>query len=199
MSAVPAALARFVTAWLEAERRRSDDWPVQPFDPAWPSPCQLGHPDARGLIRWRPVPREQPPDWSGLEHALEVPVHEDLRAWYGAWWSDALEALVPARLLPGAADAPLAVHLVQVWNESDFERLLANLIGHALQLRRRNRPLTLFVAALADDDGLLSVHNESGQVLLESPSQGAPVQLAQDLATFVDMLEADPGSLRRGS
>ena len=151
----------------------------QPFDPQWISPCQVGDPDAEGMIAWAPVRRPVPADWSGLEQALDVPVHTDVAAFYGSFWSDC----IPVRAEEGTAT------LIQVWNERDFERLIENLIGHALQKRRRREPLTLFVACTEEGEFNLCVDNTTGAVLLEQPGQAPKRMVAESLAELLSRME----------
>jgi SecY interacting protein Syd len=161
-----------------ADLHAASGLPRQPYDPQWPSPCQVGAP-RDGSIAWRPVPRDTPPDWSGLEAALEQALHPDLAAFYGSFWSDC----IPVRAQEGGAT------LIQVWNERDFERLVGNLLGHALQKRRRRDPLTLFVACTDEGDLVLSVDNASGRVVLEQPGQPPQREVAESLAALLARMQ----------
>ena len=125
------------------------------------------------------MPRETAPDWRGLERALDIAVHADVAAYYGAFWSDS----IPVQAREGGAT------LIQIWNERDFERLVANLIGHALQKRRRRESLTLFVAVTDEDEFTISVDNETGAVVLEEPGQPPQRELAGSLAELLGRLE----------
>jgi len=155
------------------------DLPRVPFDPEWVSPCQIGQPDADGRIRWRPVPQHEPVSFAGLENALEVGLHPDIKDYFGSFWSAGLEA--------SCEEGP--VTLIQLWNADDFERLVGNFIGHALAKRRERRALTFFFATTDPDSELfLSIDNESGQVLLEEPGR-APRRVVDDnLAQFIARL-----------
>jgi len=157
--------------------------PRQPHDPRWPSPCEVGAAGDDGQIAWRPVPRESPPDWSGLESALEAPLHPDLAAFYGTFWSDC----VPVRADEGGAT------LIQVWNAQDFDRLVENQLGHALQKRRRREPLTLFVACTDESELVLSVDNASGRVVLEQPGQPPQREVAASLAALLARMQPAAG------
>lgn len=180
VSPVQRELRRILDAWLARVREDTGGLPVQEYDPAWPSPCQLGPPDAAGLIRWQPVAREREADFSGLAQALEVPIHTDFRAYYGSYWCDSFEVQ--------AADGGLT--LLQVWNQDDFERLIGNLLGHALAKRNARQPLTLFFACTDEDDLFLSLENHSGRILLERPGQPPLRAMAPDLASFLSQLRA---------
>ena len=81
--------------------------------------------------------------------------------------------------------------LLQVWNQDDFDRLIGNLIGHALAKRRSKSPLTLFFACTDQDDYFLSLDNRSGRVLLEQPGVPPVRQVAENLTEFLQRLRAD--------
>ena len=146
-----------------------------PHDPAWPSPCELRIVD--GISHWRPVPQNPAVDFSGLANALEIPVHPAIRAYYGSFWADNLEA--------ETTEGP--VSLIQLWSPADFDRLIENLLGHALAKRRSKQTFTAFFATTEEDvDLFLSIDNESGKVLLEEPGR-SPLKVVDD--NIVDFLE----------
>ncbi len=184
-TAVGAALDQFVARTLEQFPRLEES-----YDPEWRSPCESGEPfpDEHGELRvlWRPTRR--PPgaaDFAGLERALELTVHPAIDAYYGRYWSGGLEA--------EAADGH--VSLLQLWNAEDADRLVENLIGHALQKRRARSPFTVFFACTEPDSELfLSVDNDSGQVLLEAPGRKPLRVVAETLAGFLESLTPAPPS-----
>lgn len=178
MIRVRAALDRLIDAWLARVRADTGGLPRQEYDPAWPSPCQVGPPDAEGMIRWQPVKRDRHADFSGLARALEVPIHPDFQVYYGSYWCDSFEVQ--------AADGSLT--LLQLWNQNDFERLIGNLLGHALAKQKARQPLTLFFACTDEEDLFLSLENHSGRILLERPGDPPVRELAPDLAAFLSGL-----------
>jgi len=181
---VSTELDAFVERYLAQYPRITD-----PFDAQWRSPCEIGEPfvaaDDVQLISWRPVKRAFADDFAGLERALEVPIHPDIKAYYGAFWSGGLEAMVPDG----------HVSLILLWNPSDAERLVENLIGHALAKRRARSPFTVFFACTEPASELfLSVDNTSGAVVLEAPGAKPLRTVAPSLAVFLRGLEpAAPG------
>lgn len=181
--AVRQALEAFVERCLEANAELFTD-----FDPQWRSPCELDAPE-HGRVRWRPRAREEACDFEGLENALELEIHPDIKSYYGTFWSATLEAEGPHG----------HVSLLLLWNQDDAARLVENLIGHALQKRRRRQPFNVFVACTEEESELyVAVDNATGEVLLEAPD-GPPLRkLADDLATFISTLTpAEP--LHRGT
>ena len=155
------------------------------FDPDWPSPCEIGTAwvpeDAEtSQIRWQPVRREGPiRDFAGLEDALELEIHPAVKAHYGTFWSGHINATAP--------DGDLC--LLYLWSEQDADRLIENLIGHAVACRRTRTPFAVFFA-LTDPDGdyFLTIHNETGAVQLEAPGRKALRTVAGSLAEFMDTL-----------
>lgn len=174
-----AALTQFVASYQAAYPGLTEI-----FDPQWRSPCECGEPftDPEGVVRvpWRPQPRRQvTDDFAGLERALELTVHQDIKDYYAAYWSAGLEA-----------DAPQGpVSLILLWNPADADRLIENLIGHALAKRRSRSPFTVFFACTdADSELFLSVDNASGEVVLEKPGYKPIEVVAASLAEFLQRL-----------
>lgn len=148
-------------------------------DPAWPSPCERGAPDADGRIAWAPVLRDAFDLLDPLAETLDVVVHPAVVTFYGRWFSDGFRTAAPEG----------EVHLIGVWNEDDTLRLQQNLLGHALQQRRRRQPLTFFFALTEEDsEAVLSVDNARGTVVLEIPGTDRREDVAASLAGFLRSL-----------
>lgn len=153
-------------------------------DPQWRSPCEVGEPhawpDGTQVVRWRPVARRYAEDFAGLENALETAIHPDIKAYYGAFWSGGLEA----RASEGH------VSLILLWNPADADRLVENLIGHAMAKQRARAPFSVFFACTeANSELFLTVENDSGRVLLERPGRKPLRMVAESLAAFLSELE----------
>ena len=179
MSQVADALRRFVGGYVNA-------YPdlTEVFDPDWRSPCEVGEPytgrDGVEVVRWRPVERRYAADFAGLENALEEPIHPDIEAYYGTYWAGGLEAAAPDG----------HVSLILLWSPADAERLVENLIGHALAKQRARAPFSVFFACTEEDSELfLSVENATGRVLLERPGYKPIRAVAESLAEFLGVLE----------
>jgi SecY interacting protein Syd len=162
----------------------------EPFDREWRSPCELGEPytadDGAALIRWQPLRRsgfESPDaigDFAALERALEFDIHPDVKRYYARYWSGGLEAT--------ASDGH--VSLLFLWNPADAERLVENLIGHALAKRQARAGFSVFFACTeADSELFLSIDNDSGAVLLEKPGYKPIRTVADSAAAFIATLE----------
>lgn len=179
---VQSALENFVSHYQQSYPELTEI-----YDPQWRSPCESAQPftDEGGVTRiaWQPLKRGLDPttrhDFAGLENALEITIHPDIKAYYGSYWSGGLEAEAPQG----------HVSLILLWNPEDAERLIANLIGHAMAKRRTRRPLSVFFACTEiDSELILSVENSTGQVLLEKPGHKSVEVIADNLAAFIDTL-----------
>jgi SecY interacting protein Syd len=150
---------------------------TSPYDAEWRSPSEQFQ---SGLVtHWHPVPQETPVNFDGLANAVEAPIHPDIQAYYGSYWSGTLEA---------NSDEG-QVSLIQLWNTEDFDRLIANLIGHALMKMKAGLPFTVFFANTdPDTEYFLSIENESGQILLEEPGKPPLRVVDEDIHTFLGRL-----------
>jgi|GEM_PF-469198 len=167
-------------------------------DSQWPSSCEVGHPylTKHGtMIGWRPILRqpqaEHPNDdlFQGLENALELTIHPTIKTHYSRYWSGHLEAQAP--------QGP--VSLIYLWNEEDAQRLIENLIGHAVACRQNRVPFSAFFACTdLDSDYYLTVNNDTGQVQLETPGKRPIRTVCDSLDQFYQWLvPANPQQLER--
>ena len=179
MTDVAGALAAFIARYLEAFPEL-----YEVYDPQWRSPCETGAPetwaDGTKAVPWQPVRRRYAEDFAGLENALETTIHPDIKAYYGAYWCGGLEAQ--------AEDGH--VSLIFLWNQADAQRLVENLIGHAMAKQRARAPFSVFFACTeADSELFLSVDNESGRVLLERPGYKPMREVSESLSSFLNTLK----------
>jgi SecY interacting protein Syd len=155
------------------------------FDADWKSPCETYQSADRTF--WRPAIQTEPVDFSGLANAVGEPIHPDICAFYGSFWAGCLEA----------TSAEGHVSLIQLWNGEDFERLVANLIGHYMAKKRINQPYTVFFANTEpDSEFFLSIDNKTGKILLEEAGKPPAREVETDIATFLNRLtpvQQDPG------
>ncbi len=151
---------------------------TRPFDPEWRSDCELYQEDDQTC--WRPVAQSPRINFAGLANAVEADIHPDIEAYYASYWSGTLEA----------ASEEGRVSLIQLWNPEDFDRLVANLVGHALAKLHSGHPFTVFFANTEPDSELfLSIDNETGTVLLEEPGKPPLREVESDISTFLRRLE----------
>lgn len=175
-TSVETALDAFIEQFHQLYATQATPLPQQEFDPEWLSPCYQSPQEEGQLCTWQPVKQSEPHDlFEGLAHALETDIHPDIKTYFTRYWSDPL----PARCQDGDLD------LIFVWNEEDYERLRANMIGHALLKKRRKDPLTLFFGCTAPEDMTLCIDNQTGEVVLEKPGKKAHRILAPSIADFI--------------
>ncbi|MBT7334452.1 MAG: SecY-interacting protein Syd [Gammaproteobacteria bacterium] len=157
-------------------------------DKQWPSVCEIGEPrrDAEGLCwtQWQPVRRHIPAnDFAGLEAALEIQLHRDIKTYYSRYWSANLDATAP--------EGP--VNLLFLWSPKDAERMVENLIGHAVACRHNRTPFSVFFACTEPDSDLfLTINNDSGEVQLETPGESPLRSVAPSLEAFMTQLIPAP-------
>ncbi len=176
MSQVRHALSRVIDEALDLT---DAGYFVTAYDADWHSECEFKQAD--NISYWKPCPQKYPVDFSGLANAAEARIHPDIQAFYGSFWSGSLEAK--------SQEGPLS--LIQLWNQSDFDRLIENLIGHLMAKQQARQPFTVFFATTDPDSELfLSVDNDTGKVLLEEPGKPPIREVESDLACFLDRLEA---------
>jgi SecY interacting protein Syd len=183
---VRAALDRLLRRYVEHCLRVEGSPPTQKYDPAWPSQCQVGEPDADSMICWRPRERDTAADFAGLERALEVEIHPDVKSFYGCYWAGSMEL--------EAEEGGLT--LIQIWNHDDFDRLVENILGHAMAKQRIKAPLTIFIACTDEGEHILSVENLTGRVVLEEPGSLPLREVSATLAEFLDRLNPVVGAKR---
>ena len=155
------------------------------YDPQWPSECyQPSKDNEEGVtVSWQPVKRRSPVNFSDLENALEMTLHPDIKDYYSQYWSENIYA--------NSEDGQL--QLLQAWNEEDFDLLQQNLVGHILMKRRLRQPETLFFALTDQDDFILSIDNQSGEVMLEQVGLQPQKVIAPNLAAFLGAIEPSDG------
>lgn len=159
--------------WYQQQQLALTTW----AEPASPSPCQQGD-IVDNNVAWQPVPQQPPADFSNVEQALELTLHDDIKNFYALYYGAGLAAEHQRGKL----------QLLMVWNHDDVKRLQENIIGHILMKRRLKQRETVFFATTEDDDILLSVLNSSGEVFLEHVGQEVKEKLADNLAAFIGTL-----------
>lgn len=179
MSQTEQALARLIERWNSHYSCENQDFPRVEHDAQWPSVCEFSDDIKDGQIAWQPVKNKEPGDFSNIEHALNMPLHEDIKTYYTQYWAGEL-ALKHDK---GPA------FLLQLWNDDDFANLQENMIGHVLMKRRLRQKVTLFFGLTDEEELLLSLMNDTGEIWLESVGKEPHLKLADSMAEFIDMLE----------
>lgn len=160
-------------SWHQAKQLQMTAW----ADPASPSPCQQDW-LAADQVSWLPVVQQPPADFSNVEHALEISLHQDIKDFYSSFYG--------ANLAAEHARGKLA--LLMPWNDADVARLQENIIGHILMKRRLKQRETIFFAITDDENIMLSVLNSTGEVYLEHVGKEVTQKIAENLAELLSEL-----------
>ncbi|MGB0664146.1 MAG: SecY-interacting protein Syd [Pontibacterium sp.] len=153
----------------------------------WPSPCVISHSEQK--CQWQPVYQLEQGSYAKamftrLEEALGFTVHPDLVAFYSLFWSHQVETQLPESLAEHLNDNGLC--LLLPWSEQDLEALRQNYIGHYLQQKKRKLAPTFFFACpLNDEKHMISLNNQTGEVVLERPGYKPSTKLADNLGLFL--------------
>ncbi|GEA01145.1 protein Syd [Alteromonas sp. KUL17] len=172
---ISAQLDKFVSSYVE--QAEAEGLKIA-FDSEWPSPCYETTAQDGELVRWSPTLQSPLQSFSNVEEALSLELNPDYCEYFTRYYSDNLKANAPQ----GRCE------LLQVFNTEDFERLQQNLIGHLLMKQRLRQAPTLFFGLTDEEDFILTVVNESGEVALEQVGREPAKILAPSLAVFIEQL-----------
>lgn len=169
--------SRFLQAWCDADQGfpRSDDLI------GLPSPCVKA--DDGYEVSWQPVVRSPMGGLSGVEKGIELRLHEDIVAFYGAQFSGDMAAKFHT------VTSIIELDLLQVFNEDDVLRLQENILGHLVTQRRLKLKPTVFIAAMDSESEVVSVCNLTGEVILETLGKDKREVLAPNLEQFLAALQ----------
>ncbi|AZG72699.1 SecY-interacting protein [Shewanella livingstonensis] len=173
------ALDCFIKKYLNSYQDTLSEFPrYYPLGEA--SICIQGTFDANSddVVFWQPVKRDVTANFSNVEHALNIQLHQDIHAFYGQYFS----APLPFTASFGYGE------LIQAWNQADFENLQQNVIGHLIMKQKLKQPLTWFIGVVGDGDEMLTVNNDDGSVWIEIPGQKQSSQIAPSLTEFLQQL-----------
>ncbi|MEZ3499618.1 SecY-interacting protein [Pantoea sp. KPR_PJ] len=177
------ALHDFTTRYCDSWQRRTGHAPASQALAGVPSPCIVAtQPDE---VWWQPQPFTLPATLEAVERALDITLQEALTALYTTQFAGDMTARFEQQELT----------LLQVWSEEDFLRLQENLIGHLVMKRRLKQTPTLFIAATASEQEIISLCNLTGEIILEQPGTKSRTVLAENLEIFLTNLQPVTGSL----
>jgi SecY interacting protein Syd len=151
------------------------------YSDEWPSDCCVGEPrniDGQMLTDWQPRLQEPALSFVKVEESLELIIDEQFKWLFSRYWSDNLNAKSSRGNL----------QILQVWNTEDGARLQSNLIAHILMKRRLKQRETLFFALTDEDDFMLSILNETGEVVLEQVGCEPAEVISPSLPEFLSSL-----------
>lgn len=170
-------LDQFVSDFLSYHQSSGEDLSI-PFDSQWPSTCYTSIVGDGEYVTWRPQFQGAKNTFSNVEKALGISLNNDFCQFFTRYYSENLDAM--------AEQGPC--QLLQVWNDDDFERLQQNIIGHVLMKQRLKQAPTLFFALTDNDDFILSVLNDTGEVVLEQVGLPPKEVISPSLGDFIAAL-----------
>ncbi|GFD81356.1 protein Syd [Tenacibaculum sp. KUL118] len=172
-------LHKFVSSYVE--EAKSEGLKIV-FDSDWPSPCYEETAKDGEWVKWTPKGQAPKLSFDNVEEALSLQLHPDYCTYFTSYFSDNLKAKAPQ----GNCE------LLQVFNHEDFARLQQNLIGHLLMKERLKQAPTLFFGLTDEEDFILTLVNDSGEVALEQVGKEPAQILAPSLAEFLAQLTPIP-------
>jgi SecY interacting protein Syd len=177
MNGTALALEALFTRYINLFKIEKNSLPSVEFDPPWPSPCSLNinkNIEQDSIQLWRPVERKNYQIFDDLEKALEVNFRDDLKQFYGSFWSNGI----------CVEREDINFSLIQIWNEEDQEQLKENMLGHAFAKLKSRLPLSYFIGCTHGND-VICIEHESGEVVLEKPGRKAHNTLAPSIEEFL--------------
>ncbi|MUK63355.1 SecY-interacting protein [Aliivibrio fischeri] len=174
---VEQALANFSQRYVEAWKAQHNCLPINEELVGLASPCIE---ETRDLeISWQPIVRNEAIRLHNIEQGIELDLHDDFHAFYGTQYSADMTAKFE----------DMNIELLQVWSDEDLERLQGNMLGHLVMQRRLKLVPTLFVAVTDDEMEVVSICNQSGEVILDRVGTKNRTVLAANMTEFLNKLE----------
>ena len=171
-------LAQLHEKFSEQTITNTQKCPLIVHDEQWPSPCEIGSADEHGMIQWQAIVREPTGSLTDLANALELEFPEALSQFYGHMFAGSVVANIDGH----------QVELLQAWNEDDFDLLQQNITGHVLMKRKLKQAPSVFIGLTDQDDLLVTVLVETGEVCLEYVGKKPHHVLAKNLSEFIASL-----------
>lgn len=171
------ALDSLFTKYCESFEKSNQSLTTE-FDAAWPSPCYQETVEDGEIARWKPVLMDESVTFSNLEEGLSMAIHPDIIAYYCRYWSNNIDLKTERGNL----------QLLFAWNQQDLIRLQQNLVGHVLMKRKLKQPETFFIGLTDEEDFIISLDNQSGQVMLEQIGLVPCEVLASNMTAFINGL-----------
>jgi SecY interacting protein Syd len=164
--------------YIIAHQEKTGALPLVEFDEDWHSPCEQERVDDN--VRWKPVQIEgnKTLSFDNVEQALNIKLHDDIKTYFTTIYSESIDTVCEEG----------ALSLLFAWNEDDFSRLQENLIGHVLMKQKLKQEITLFFAVTDEEDIIISVLNENGEVWVERVGCKPHKKIANSLSEFIETL-----------
>jgi len=174
------SITTFSNEYVTQYRHKLGHLPVVEKDDDWPSPCLADEYDQE-LVQWRPQTIEKRLTFENVEQALHLSIHSSIKQYFSVIYSENM----PATCEEGN------LQLLFPWSEKDFQRLQQNIIGHILMKQKLKQDITVFFAVTDDDDIMLTVNNQNGEVWAERVGCVPHKKIANNLTEFINSLSPD--------
>lgn len=176
-TSVKNTLLDFTASYIENHQSIHQQLPTVESDKDWVSPCEQGQSNEQEVY-WKPVKVEDKLSFDNVGEALGIKVHQDIEDYFTCVYSESIDAECEEGKLS----------LLLAWNKDDFERLQQNLIGHIMMKQKLKQNVSLFFAVTDEDDMIISIDNESGEVWVEQVGCVPHKKLANNLVEFLTSL-----------
>ncbi|MFT5757668.1 MAG: SecY interacting protein Syd [Alteromonadaceae bacterium] len=173
-------MKHFFDGYIEQYQEKHGHLPLIDIDEDWPSPC-LQHTHNDNDIFWRPIKISEPLSFDNVALALEFNLHADIQTYFTTYYSESINATCSEG----------ALSLLLPWSSKDFKRLQENIIGHILMKKRLKQPITIFFAVTDDEENILSINNDTGEVWVERVGCLPHKKLSNSLSDFFQKISPD--------
>ncbi len=144
-----------------------------------PSPCIVR--EQNGVVFWQAVKRESVADFSNVEYAIGIELHSDIKAFYSKIFCADLNVTFNNECL----------ELIQIWSDEDLVRLQENILGHLFMQKKLKLPPTVFIGSTEDELMIISVCNQTGEILKEKVGTREREVLSSSVTEFLNQLTPD--------
>jgi SecY interacting protein Syd len=175
-----AQLWQFSQDYIAQYQEKNDSLPITDIDPQVVSPCQVST-LADEKCTWKPAKVSENLNFDNVEQALEITIHADFIDYFCTFYADSIKAKT--------VDGKLT--LLFIWHSNDFLRLQENIIGHILMKQKLKQAITLFFALTDEEDIILSLNNETGEIWAERVGCEPHKKLANSMGEFIKSLTFD--------
>ena len=167
-------------SYIEGYQQQHNALPVAEIDPESQSPCQV-ETQANEKTTWQVIKIDKEIDFKNINNALDVVIHKDIEDYFGTMYADSLAVQ--------SVDGKLS--LLFPWNIEDFQRLQENIIGHIMMKQRLKQKVTVFFAVTDEEDMIISLDNDSGEIWVEQVGCKPHKKLANSMQEFLSSLSFD--------
>jgi SecY interacting protein Syd len=176
-TSVHQSLLNFTSSFTEKYQEQHGQLPTVVADREWLSPCEQGPSNAEENY-WKPMLIHDNLMFNNVEEAMSIVLHDDFKKYFTCIYSESIDA--------SCSEGELS--LLFPWSKDDFERLQQNIIGHIMMKQRLKQNITLFFAVTDEEDMIISIDNQSGEVWVEQVGCQPHKKLANNVTEFIESL-----------